>query len=210
VWALLCPLLLSLPVFAGNSSDLVDLSRLKANPVLREALAVNCPFPRSRGNRSRGASDLYREKWIDAQIEYFTEEIQLRLQETRESLTEARETWTLYAAGEADSEVTNRFREAIRGVENNSKSLGRFIGDRIASLRRRKVRAALPEDQSRLPFAAEIGFLERQFAITENQIRDGFLAPKNIVELKELTDANILERLYLMEQTAKRVRGKLK
>jgi hypothetical protein len=216
VWALVCPLLLP-PLFADsgegpeNGNDPVDLTRLKANPVLREALGAHSPFPATRGRRSRGASDLYRERWIDNQIEYFVQEVQLRLDMTRDSLAEAREAWALYTAAEpADHQVTRRFRDALQDLESNSKSLGRFIADRISMLRRRKVRAVLPDVPGLSPFEAEIGFLERQLERTETQILDGLLAPTNVVGVKELTDANVLERLYLMEQTAKQVRRKLR
>jgi hypothetical protein len=207
--AIFCLGLFSWPARAGN--EFVDLNRLKANPVLREALAANCPFPAARGNRSRGASDLYRERWIDGQIEYFAQEVQSRLEATRDSLADAREAWSVYTIGESvDQEVTGRFRDAIRTVENNTKSLSRFIAARILMMKRRKVKAVLPEDAGLLPFELEIGFLERQLEKTEAQIWEGFLVPKNVVGLKELTDANVLERLHLMEQTAKRVRGNLK
>lgn len=188
----------------------IDYPMVRSNPILRQALSVNSPYPDSTDEAS--LEHKFRETWVDNQVDHFVRQTYRKLSDLKASVQRASsassELSTENSGKRAQALVT--LRQALAKAENQSKDLRTSLSMVLIDLRTKdKFDVKVSRGAQVLGFKVEIQSLSEQTANAERFIRDYFFKPTHVTSLADLKEANMLDYLKRVERIARAIREEL-
>ena len=197
-------------VLAGPQDEEIKYELVRSNPILRQVLSANSPYPESSNEQS--IEYKFRESWVDSQIDHFVKQTYLKLTDLKASVQRASSASGDLAAGNSGnrSQVIAELRQALVQAEDQSKNLRDSLGMVLTELRQKeKFPVKVSRDAQAGGFKTEIDLLSEQLGNAERVIRDYFFKPTHVTSVTELKDANMLDYLKRVERIAHAITEKL-
>ncbi len=187
----------------------LNLNASRANPMLREALSVNCPYDVRGGVRTESVEFIFREEWIDNQVDYFVKTIDSRLKKIRHLMAEANTSREQLVADSAQSDENAKLRWALslRGLEEEARFVRTAMANAFPVMKLKDELKIDTRPRSEDDFCqAEMNQLDSFVATAEAKIRDYLFKPTHVADLGDLRGENMLTFLNRIERMAKKIR----
>ncbi len=195
---------------APQEKEDINYEIVRCNPILRQVLSANSPYPDSTNQGS--IEYKFRENWVDTQVDHFVKQTYTKLSELKASVQQASSASSELAADDSGkrSRVLVTLRQALVKAEDQSKDLRTSLSMVLVELPTKdKFDVKVSRGAQAAGFKVEIESLSEQTANAERFIRDYFFKPTHVTSIADLKSANMLDYLKRVERIARAIREKL-
>jgi len=206
----LCPSAFAAPQEAGPPAEDINYEMVRCNPLLRQVLSANSPYPDSTNEAS--IEYKFRENWVDNQVDHFVKQTYLKLSELKASVQSASSASSDLVGDDSGkrAQAVTALRQALVKAEDQSKDLRTSLSMVLVELAAKdNFDVKVSREAEASGFKIEIESLSEQTANAERFIRDYFFKPTHVTSIADLKAANMLDYLKRVERIARAIREKL-